>query len=254
MWHKKHQVYNNEGFNIVAATHSGRVLQKNEDRFVIQALNDHSVLCAVADGLGGTSNGDYAAEIVRKELSAIEEIHIHKSPGPLLSIAQEIDRQICHEGEKNPTLKEMGSTLIGVLLQNSIAYWVHAGDSRLYLLREKQLFRLTKDQTLARFLLEEGEIKPEQLDTHYSKNIMDQYLGCGFCEPEEGSFKIKPKDILIISSDGLHKYIDFDMIFSIIKTSASIESKVDSLVHAALEKGGKDNITVVAIEVLHGVL
>jgi protein phosphatase len=102
--------------------------------------------------------------------------------------------------------------------------------------------------------MEEGEIRPDQLDTHYSRHVMDQYLGSGFCEPEEGRFKIQPKDILIISSDGLHKYIDFGMIFSIIKTSASIESKVNSLIQAALEKGGRDNITVIAIEVLHGFL
>jgi protein phosphatase len=81
---------------------------------------------------------------------------------------------------------------------------------------------------------------------------MDQYLGCGFCEPEEGSFKIQPKDILIISSDGLHKYIDRDMIFSIISTSKDIEFKVDALINAALQEGGMDNITVIGIEILNG--
>jgi protein phosphatase len=202
--------------------------------------------------LGGQSNGDIAAEIVRKELSAIAEIHIWEKDNQLITIARRIDQIIFNEGQRLSSLHGMGSTLIGVLLQGPQVHWVHAGDSRLYLLREKQLIRQTKDQTLARFLLEEGEIRPEQFTTHYSRNVMDQYLGCGFCEPEEGSFKIQPKDILIISSDGLHKYIDRDMIFSIISTSKDIEFKVDALINAALQEGGMDNITVIGIEILNG--
>ena len=250
MWQKKHQVYNNKCFNIFAATHSGRVLQKNEDRFVIQTLKDNAVLCAVEDGLGGGSNGDVASEIVRKKLSDINEIDIRKNENQLFDITQNIDQRIYNEGQKQSALNEMGSTIVGVLLQNSMVYWVHAGDSRLYLLRDEKLIQITQDQTLARFLMEEGEITPDQLNSHYSIHVMDQYLGCGFCEPEKGSFKIQPKDILLISTDGLHKYIDCEMIFSVLRASTSIESKANSLIYAALQEGGRDNITVIGIEIL----
>lgn len=251
MWQNKHKVLNTAAFNITAATHMGYVRQKNEDRFLIKTLKDNSALCAVADGLGGESKGDYAAETVRKKLGVIEEIHIKNNDNQLVNITQNIDQLVYNEGQKHSSLNGMGSTLVGVLLRNFLAYWVHVGDSRLYLLRDEKLIQITEDQTLARFLLEEGEITPEQSNSHYSRHVMDQYLGCGYCEPEKGCLKLLPRDIIIISTDGMHKYIDSDVMLFLITSSADIESGVNSLVHAALEAGGRDNITVIGIEILH---
>jgi len=75
-----------------------------------------------------------------------------------------------------------------VFLRDNVAHWIHVGDSRLHLFRERSLIRITEDQTLARFLIEEGELTPDQASTHYSRQVMDQFVGCGFVEPEAGIF------------------------------------------------------------------
>jgi len=101
----------------------------------------------------------------------------------LAQLAREIDRMIYTEGQENSALDGMGSTLVAVLLRDRIAHWVHVGDSRMYILRKGTLTQVTEDQTLARFLLEEGEITAEQLPAHYSRHVMDQCVGCGYAEP-----------------------------------------------------------------------
>ena len=150
--------------------------------------------------------------------------------------------------KKNPDLKGMGSTLVGILLRNGFAHWVHVGDSRLYILRDRVLRQVTEDQTFARFLLEEGEITAEQVPTHYSRHIMDQCVGCGIAEPETGRFEVRDKDLLILSTDGLHKQISFETLISLLNSDTSIKTKAQSLLQAAIDAGGKDNISIVIAE------
>lgn len=251
MWKQRHQSLETETFKIIARTHRGHALPKNEDRFFIKTLNDQSILCAVADGLSGESKGDFASELVIKNLSEIDELFSPDSSHELFSIAINIDRIIHKEGERSLKFYGTGSTLTGILLKAYHLHWVHAGDSRLYLFRENALIQVTEDQTRARFLLNEGEITAEQYLSHYSRQIMDQYLGCGFCEPETGSIALKPKDRLIITTDGLHKTIDYDSILSTLKSSGDMNAILESLEYHALKKGGNDNITIIGIEILN---
>ena len=233
---------NNKFFGI---THIGFVRKSNEDRYLIKELKDKSVLIAVADGLGGEVAGDYAAEILREKLAGLNHISTNNEQSELDQLARAIDCDIYTEGQENNALEGMGSTLVGILLRNRIAYWVHVGDSRLYLLRNGTLTQVTEDQTLARFLLEEGEITAEQLPTHYSRHVMDQCVGCGFAEPETGRLKFIAGDLLVLSTDGLHRQISENTLKSILNTDTDLETKARALVKAALDAGGKDNITVV---------
>lgn len=234
--------------NIFARTHIGLVRKSNEDRYLIKDLEDNSVLLAVADGLGGEVAGDYAAEILTGKLASIDHISRNKEQAELDQLVREIDRAIDNEGRKDPTLEGMGSTLICVLLRDGIAHWLHVGDSRLYILRNRKLTQVTEDQTLARFLLKEGEITEEQVPTHYSRHVMDQCVGCGYAEPETGNLQIRDKDLLVLSTDGLHKQITGDTLHSLLNAERGLEAKAKSLVKAALDAGGKDNITVLMAE------
>lgn len=232
-------------YTICASTHVGLKRKCNEDRFVLRQLGDGSILMAVADGLGGNCTGDAAAEIVRNALSAIREVPERKEELHLCELARNIDRVVLRRAGEIPELKEMGATLVGVLVRNGAAHWVHVGDSRMYLFRKERLLQVTKDQTLARFLVAEGEIAPEQVPTHYSRHAMDQCVGCGYCEPETGCVTLWPDDIVILATDGLHKEIEPQRIVAELSARTGIEARTDALVEAALASGGKDNITVV---------
>jgi protein phosphatase len=231
--------------NFFGITDIGLVRKSNEDRYLIKNLTDQSVLLSVADGLGGEAAGDYAAEILTRKLSDLNHISVNNEQPELEHLARVIDRAIYTEGQENGALEGMGTTLIGVLLRDKIAYWVHVGDSRLYLLRNGTLTQLTEDQTLARFLLREGEITPEQLPTHYSRHVMDQCVGCGYAEPETGRLEFLSDDLLVLTTDGLHREIPEKTLNSILNTDTDLECKAKALVKAALDAGGKDNITVV---------
>lgn len=231
--------------HLFGITHTGLCRMANEDRFVINGLPDGSVIFAVADGLGVTSTGAHAAERIRQKLSAITAISTHDELSELNRIAKEADRAIYTESLRNPYLDGMGSTLVGVLIRENTAYWVHVGDSRLYYLRSGILNPVTEDQTLARFLLNENQITPAQSQTHYSRFVMDQYLGCGYAEPETGKLKILDDDLLVLATDGLHNQISNDSINSILNASDDLAAKGKALVKAALNAGGADNITVV---------
>lgn len=236
--------------NIFGATHVGKVKKINEDRYLIKQLSDRSLLMAVADGLGGDVAGDYAAEIIRGRLSAIDCIEKGKEQSFLVRLLKDTDSAVRKQAEADPDLEAMGSTLICVLLKEGTAYWVHAGDSRLYLFRKRRLMQISKDQTLSRFLLEEGLIAVEEIPEHYSRHVMDQFVGCGYCEPETGHIKIQAKDLLVLVSDGLHKYISSESVSCILNMESGMESKAESLIASALDAGGEDNITVVLCECL----
>jgi protein phosphatase len=226
-------------------TQVGLVRKSNEDRYLIKELKDKSVLIAVADGLGGGVASDYAAEILRGKLAGLNHMSRNNIQQELDQLVRVIDRTIYTETQENNDLEGMGSTLVGILLRDRIAHWVHVGDSRLYLLRNGILTQVTEDQTLARFLLEEGEINTEQLPTHYSRHVMDQCVGCGYAEPETGCLNLLAGDLLALSTDGLHGQIPENTLHSILNTDNNLEIKANALVKAAFDSGGEDNITVV---------
>lgn len=229
---------------VLALTNIGLVRKTNEDRYLIKKLDNDTLILAIADGLGGEAAGDYAAEILRGKLAGIKNIPRDNEQQELERLVKDIDMTIYNEAEKNIDLEGMGSTLVGVILRDGFAYWVHVGDSRLYILRDRKLMQITEDQTFARFLLEEGEITAEQVPTHYSRHIMDQCVGCGICEPETGWLEIEEKDLLILTTDGLHKSISDEKMISLFNAETDIETKARSLVQAAIDSGGIDNITL----------
>ena len=235
-------IENNKFFGI---SHIGLVRKSNQDRYLIKKLKDKSVLIAVADGLGVDVAGDFAADILSEKLAGVNYISKRNEQPELDQIAREVDRDIYAEGQENSALEGMGTTLICVLLRDRTAYWVHVGDSRLYLLRDGTLTQVTEDQTLARFLLEEGEITSEQLSTHYSRHVMDQCVGCGYALPETGNLDLLAGDLLLLSTDGLHREIPENTLKSILNMNTNLEIIAGELVDAALGAGGKDNITVV---------
>ncbi len=235
--------------SIFALTKTGPVRKTNEDRYFIKRLKDDSILLAVADGLGGEVSGDYAAEIMVGKLAGIQIIKRGLERQQLNHLAIETDRAIAGKIERNSDLSGMGTTLICILLRDGVIYWVHVGDSRLYVHRDQKMIQLTKDQTLARFLLKEGEITKEQVSTHYSRHVIDQYIGCGYCKPETDQHKLENRDLLILSTDGLHKIIKTKTLKSVLNNQDNIEDKVRSLFKTVLDVGGEDDITIVMADI-----
>ncbi len=230
-------------FDIAAESHIGLVRRTNQDRFFLREFADGAVLIAIADGLGGVPAGDMAADLVVETLSKLDPLDPGVGKRGLADLAIRLDGIVADAQEGDPRLGGMGSTLILVWMKESRACWAHVGDSRLYLLRNRRLQQITRDQTLARFLVAEGEITLEQARDHYSREVMNQSLGCGCCEPETGDFDLLPGDVLLLSTDGLHLSATRKQLEASLDARASSADTARALVEAALDAGGRDNIT-----------
>lgn len=233
----------------IGRTHIGFAGKINEDRFFIKDLQNGGTILAVADGLGGNVSGGYAADCIIDQLVSVNRIETDAELTTLLTIVKAVDCNLDCQKENSPTLAGTGSTLVCVLLRDSKVYWIHVGDSGLYLWRDGRLIQITEDQTLARFLIEEGELTPQDAEFHYSVNVMDQFVGCGYAVPETGSFSVRSDDIVLLTTDGLHKPLTSGVIKTILNSTQSINQKVEHLIDAALKKGGHDNMTIVLAKV-----
>lgn len=231
-----------------ALTHVGRVRKRNEDRYVIREMANGSFLLAVADGMGGEAGGDRAAEMMRERLANLD-FQADDRESALAQAVKDVSVAIQNEGERDPGLEGMGTTVTGALVRDGMAHYVHVGDTRMYLLRDKALIQLTRDQNWVQFLVDEGDLTQEEAKHHALRNVLDQCVGCRDCEPETGRFPVERGDLLMLSTDGLHGEVPDGTIAEILNSDRIIEDKARALVTAALGSGGKDNITVVLAEI-----
>ena len=146
---------------VVACTHTGLVQKTNEDRYLVRTMDDNALLLGVADGLGGDVSSDVAAELAKGKLATLDKLPEGNVSEFLDKFAKDLDMFIYKKADNHPSLAYMATTLVCSILKNDMIHWVNIGDSRLYVLRNGKLIQVTKDQTLAKALVEEGELKPE---------------------------------------------------------------------------------------------
>jgi len=230
-----------------ALSRTGLGKRKNEDRHLIKEISNGTWLFAVADGMGGEAAGEYAAQISVEKMADIPCNRV-LDERKLSLFVKSVDRAVLNEANKHQTLQGMGSTLTCALLQGGILYWSHVGDSRLYVLRKGELRQITKDQNMAQFLFEEGEITEEEVNVHPSRNQVDQNVGCGGCIPVRGRLGIDPGDMILLTTDGLHSELTFQKLYSILISAGGIASKGRSLIKTAADSGARDDMTLVIAE------
>lgn len=226
-------------------THQGLKRANNQDRFLVREYGPEAVLLAVADGMGGEAAGDRAAQTAIERLENFQS----EAPDPILHLqglfkqaSEDIEAQV----RQNYQLAGMGTTLTTVFVHRGRAFWTHVGDSRLYLFRAGELKKVTWDHTLPDTLLKEGNITTEEARNHPAQNLLLQCIGCGRFKAGTGILESEPEDILLVSSDGLHHEVPEEEIAAILATGEDLDEILKKLVQAALNAGGRDNITMVA--------
>jgi len=248
--------------NIFYKDNIGIVRTTQEDCHGIAEHTPNGDVFVVCDGMGGHVGGQIASRIAVD--SIIESLKKEQYANPLQALNEALqfaNMKILDFASQQPELKGMGTTACVLLLQNDKAYIAHAGDSRIYLYlgKEKQLHRLTKDHSFVQTLIDAGEITNEEAEHHPNKNRIFKVLGI---KPElQPTFNyrdlpILPKngDVFLICSDGLSGMISDSTIKRVLSSNATIEQKGNSLITLALEgekgqPGGQDNITVELIRI-----
>lgn len=231
--------------DIWGESHTGYKRNQNEDRFLIKELSELLIL-AVADGMGGSPGGEIAAQIV---IDTFQDYKFsEKSIEKELKIALgKAEKQIHHKVNKNPELEGMGTTVTTAAIYQNKVFWIHVGDSRMYLLHHNKIKQITTDHTFVQDLLNDGTLTPDQAETHPLRNVLDQCVGCDGMEPDTGVFIIEQSDRLLLCSDGLTMHLSDVQIESILKTK-SLQKAGQQLIQMALKMGGADNVSVIVKE------
>jgi protein phosphatase len=231
----------------------GLVRKANEDSYGDERSENGHVF-VVCDGMGGHIGGAKASQLAVS--SVLEYFRNHKDKSPTQLIHEAIcfaNTQVHGYADVNPEFKGMGTTCVVLLVSpDNKIYYGHVGDSRLYLYLNGELKRLTKDHSYVQFLVDTGQISEEEMETHPNKNQILKALGIDEnVKPEVNQEAFIPKEgsLFMLCSDGLCGMVTDSAMkaildgFSLNKTNKTAELLVD----AALENGGKDNITVTLI-------
>lgn len=230
-----------------AASHVGKIRQRNEDRYIVREFPEGGLLLAVADGMGGHVRGDLAAKTMVEKLASMTLVS-NGVLNRLISTVSGVDKLLVKMAERDMELEGMGTTVTACIISGETGYWVHVGDSRLYLLRGGVIRQITVDQTMVQFLISEGEITVQDGRTHPGRHHLEQCVGCGDCEPVVGRFAISPGDHLLFSTDGLHDTLSSETIMALLGSDCHVREKANALIQEALGSDGNDNITVVVAQ------
>lgn len=246
----------------VGRTDIGLVRKVNEDSFLSEKLEgiENTYLYIVADGMGGHNAGEVASSMAVQEVAQYIKRNLEilgHSESDILDLVRNSMLYANDKVYKTSIIKSnclgMGTTLSMVLIKGGIAYMGHVGDSRIYLVREKQIKQLTEDHSLVAELVKSGSIKPEEADSHPQKNVITRALGTEYSlDPDVFLENIQDGDILLICSDGLTNAVKEENMVRILIDNADLNETCGLLIEKAKENGGFDNITVVVIQMCKG--
>lgn len=230
----------------------GLVREINEDRIMI----DQTSGCyLIADGLGGHQAGEVASRIAAEVISnwlADEINHSINDPGQVLhSAIQAAHQAIREESVRTITQHGMGSTVV-VLWQpraDSDIWLAHVGDSRAYLLRGADLIKQTEDHTVFNQAKKAGLLGSDP-STYPPRSILSQALGSSEAvAPDITAIDLQDGDVLLLCSDGLTDMLPEEMIATLLLSGGAPDELCQKLVQAALDNGGRDNVSVVILRI-----
>jgi PPM family protein phosphatase len=230
------------------ATHAGKVRANNEDALLVGEGRDET-LFVVADGIGGFEAGEVASRIA---VDVLKEL----APGASFEGAiSEANRRILAAGRGDERLSGMGTTVVAVRFGGTrdepVAQVAHVGDSRAYLLRGGSLRPVTEDHSLVAELVRSGDLTRDQAAEHPQKNLITRALGADEeVEVDTAVLPVEAGDRFLLCSDGLSDMIPETRIGEILaEAPGDPEKPARSLVSAALDAGGADNVTVIVVDV-----
>jgi len=232
----------------------GRIRQNNEDAFRFGSFDDGVTWAVVCDGMGGAAGGQIAssiaADMVGKKIEKCYNRSMSESSleNMLLSAITTANVTVYDRAIADEFLSGMGTTIVAAVIKNGVASIAHVGDSRAYLIHEGALQLLTKDHSLVQEMLDNGQITEEEFENHPVKNIITRALGVAEqVEIEFDTTELQKGDVLFLCTDGLSGTVSKQEMLEVY-SKYSFDQFTSKLIERANRAGGKDNITVVAVQ------
>ena len=231
-------------------TDTGRVRSHNEDSVTIVKNASGEHLMIVADGMGGHRAGEIASSMVvtqiGKRFSNLSTIGSKMDAVKWLKEnVDEVNDSILKYGEEHSESMGLGTTVVMALLTKDFLIFVNIGDSSGYVLKNKVLHKITKEHTLVNFLVETGELTPEEAINHPKKNVLMKALGASE-KQELDIFDVDPNvDAILLVSDGLTNMLTMDQVEKVLNDDElKYEDKLIKLIRKCNARGGTDNISI----------
>lgn len=226
------------------ATDTGRVRTLNED-----ALLALPPVFLVADGMGGHEAGDVASRVVVDECSVL----VGRTSVTLEDVQDCLERAVArmHEilGDRSG-----GATVAGaaVATHEGAPYWLvfNIGDSRVYRLSTDGFAQVSVDHSVVQELVDSGRLSEDEAVTHADRHVVTRALATDSSfEPDYWMIPVAPEDRLLVCSDGLTDELDDAALHRVLSTETDPQAAAEALVEAALDAGGRDNVSVVVVDV-----
>jgi protein phosphatase len=263
--------------DLAARSHLGLVRRANEDHYLVMRFSRtlETVLTSlpadqvparsdevgygllVADGVGGSAAGETASRVAISTIVSLvlhtpdwimsdESADIEAIIGRFADRFRHVHAALRDQGSADPALEGMGTTMTLACTLGASLVVGHVGDSRVYLFHDGRLHQLTRDHTYVQALMDLGKISPAEAARHPLRHVLTRSLGGGQ-SGAEGDFQrawLADGDQLLLCTDGLTNMVNDAAIRSILAGDGSADDACQALVDAALENGGKDNVTV----------
>lgn len=242
---------------ITALTHKGAVRDENEDAIILGPIvasasmtspahctipTGSPTVVAVADGIGGQAAGEIASEHVARRMAEVGPQL--KTPEDVQGLLRVLDSEVQDHAAQHPEFSGMGTTVAGILLLADGVLWFNVGDSRTYRLEGRSLRQLSEDDSPA--------VPPSEGGRPAATNFITQSLGGssgGSMVPHVGRDEGSAPGVWLMCTDGLTDLVTVDEMTQLITRAGSDEAAVHALWQAAMEAGGKDNISIVLARV-----
>ncbi len=237
-----------------ASSDVGLVRKVNEDSYLVAPP-----VFVVADGMGGHSGGDVASRIVVEEFQRLAEAYDPRRGAELVSDAlARAQARILDYGEAHRALQpgwHAGTTAVAAVLvdDDGVTKWllVNLGDSRIYRVVDRRLEQVSVDHSVVQELIDAGELAADAAQRDSRRNVITRAIGAGSdADPDYWLIPAEQGDRILICSDGLSGELEQDAIHGILLAETDAQTAATRLVHEAMVRGGRDNITAIVVDAL----
>jgi serine/threonine protein phosphatase PrpC len=232
-------------FECASRTNVGLKRKINEDSILVGTDRG---LWVVADGMGGHEAGEIASTMVTDALRCLPECNdLDDFIAQAVEALQQVNRDLINLARSGEGKQTIGTTVVGVAIEDGAFRCFWLGDSRAYLLRDGEISRLSHDHSLVQNLVDAGMLKPEEAETHENANLITRAVGVAEkVEVDVVSGEARSGDIFLLASDGLTRVVPDPEIAAELQLAPAGEA-ADRLIEMVLERGAPDNVSLIIV-------
>lgn len=237
-------------------TDPGCARAQNQDAFQIEALDKHTLLCIVCDGMGGAKSGNVASNLAvdvfvqEVKRTWVRGMDPEQTEQMLRNAVKLANFTVYDQAQQFEEFAGMGTTLVAALIHGKDATVINVGDSRAYSIKPDGVRQITRDHSLVQMMVARGELTPEQARNYPGKNLITRAIGTEpVVECDVFHSKMAGGECMLLCTDGLSNLVDEQEILFEVVHGANKQSSGQRLLEIAKNRGAPDNVTCVLIQI-----